>query len=205
MIRLRLQILLAAALLAASVGVCADSTDLPPCCTKELKPAAKTSDTSLYQLDSKWTTDEGKEIKLVTLGGRPQVVVMFFATCAYACPILVHDLKQIEAALPEEMRGKVGFTLVSFDTERDTVKALATYRKQHKLDSDWTLLRSTEDDILELAALLGVKYKKESSGQFAHSNLITVLNEKGEIIFQQAGLNNDPGAAVKALEKVSSR
>ncbi|MFO1488486.1 MAG: hypothetical protein U1F65_08410 [Verrucomicrobiota bacterium] len=44
-------------------------------------------------------------------------------------------------------------------------------------------------EVRELAALLGVNFRKDANGQFAHSNLITVLNAEGEIIFQQPGLN----------------
>src|SRR5262245_37699002 len=101
---------------------------------------------------------------------------MFFANCEYACPILVHDMKRIEAALPENLRANVGFVLVSFDGDRDTPVALAQYRKNHGLAANWTLLRGTPDDVLELGLLLGVKFKKDFRGQFAHSNVITVLD-----------------------------
>lgn len=126
----------------------------------------------------------------------------FFASCQAACPILIHDVKRIETALSENTRSNVGFTLVTIDTERDTPEALRAYRVRQQLpDGRWTLLRGTPDDTLELAALLGVKYKKESTGQFAHSNLITVLDSQGEIIHQQAGLNQDISATVKAIER----
>src|SRR5262245_60767301 len=101
---------------------------------------------------------------------------MFFAKCEYACPLLVHDMKRIEAALPEHVRSNVGFVLVSFDSDRDTPAALAEYRKNHELAANWTLLRGAPDDVLELGALLGVKFKKDARGQFAHSNVITVLD-----------------------------
>ena len=58
------------------------------------------------------------------------------------------------------------------------------------------------DDVLELAALLGVKYKEDSNGQFAHSNVITVLNAKGEIVHQQIGLNEDISETVQTLVKL---
>jgi protein SCO1/2 len=45
-----------------------------------------------------------------------------------------------------------------------------------------------ENSVLERAALLGVKYRSVSKTVFAHSNLITVLNKKGEIVHQQEGL-----------------
>jgi protein SCO1/2 len=35
----------------------------------------------------------------------------------------------------------------------------------------------------------GVNYRKDARGQYAHSNLITVLNAQGEIVAQESGLN----------------
>lgn len=174
----------------------------PSCCAKELGASEVVSDNSLYQLDSKWTTDASCQIKLNSLHGRPQIVTMFFANCQFACPILIHDMKRIESVLPENLRTNVGFILVSFDTERDTPAALAAYRKTHGLAANWTLLHGKPDDVLELGALLGVKFKKETGGQFAHSNVITVLDAKGEIVSQQIGLNRDPESTVVAVKKL---
>lgn len=55
----------------------------------------------------------------------------------------------------------------------------------------WTLLNGDESSILELAALLGVKYKKTSTLDYAHSNIITILNEEGKVAYQQVGLGTD--------------
>lgn len=175
----------------------------PSCCTQELTASTPLPDKSLYQINSSWTNDARVALQLISLRGRPQIVTMFFASCEFACPILVNDMQKIEAALPENERTNVGFVLVSFDTERDTPDVLASYRKNHNLNANWTLLRGAPDDVLELAALLGVKYKKDARGQFAHSNLITVLNAQGEIVFQQTGLNRNPSAAVAALQQSS--
>ena len=143
---------------------------------------------------------EGSGAGVICLSNEVQVVALFFASCQYACPVIVHDMKRMETALPENLRPRVGFTLVTFDTERDTPKALRAYRERQQLPADrWTLLRATPDDTLELAALLGVKYKREDTGQFAHSNLITVLNAEGEIVHQQIGLNQDIGDTMRHL------
>jgi protein SCO1/2 len=189
----------------ANAGLAADPvaplSSKPDCCAKELPAAAPLSDRSLYQLDSSWTNDAGAALKLATLGGRPQLVTMFFASCQFTCPILLSDMKRTEAALPDNVRTNVGFVLVTFDSERDTPEALAAYRKIHGLPSNWTLLRGAPDDVLELAALLGVKYKKDLRGQFAHSNVITVLDAGGETVRQIVGLNRDASEAVKAVEQ----
>jgi protein SCO1/2 len=55
--------------------------------------------------------------------------------------------------------------------------------------------------VLELAALLNVKFKKDAQGQFLHSNVLTLLNAKGEIVSQQVGLNSDHAEIIRsALE-----
>lgn len=192
-----------AAILLALVELTTSCTTAPresACCTTNLGPAATFTDKSLYQLDSTWTNDFSHPLQLGALRGRVQVVAMFFASCTYACPIIVHDLQRIEAALPKEIRGRTGFALITIDPERDTPAALHVYRATRKMPADrWTLLLGAPDDTLELAALLGVKFKREASGQFAHSNLITVLNEQGEIIHQLTGLNQDVGQTVKRI------
>lgn len=176
---------------------------LPPCCRPAL-PAGPPTDRSLYLLDSKWTSDVGREIQLGALRGRPQIVAMFFTQCEYACPILVSELKTIEAKLPPNVRAKVDFLLVSMDTKRDTVEALAAFRKKSDLAIErWTLLRGAAADVRELAALLGVNYAQDSRGQFSHTNLITLLNAEGEIVHQHTGLKQDPAALVAAIEKAA--
>jgi len=206
--------LLAALTLAVSAGCSmnpARSAAKSDCCKDGdepalAKPPGPLSDRSLYQLESTWTNDAAKPVRLAELRGRPQVVVMFFASCAYACPLLVNDLKRIEAALPGDVRDRTGFVLISFDTERDTPPALAAYRERQQLPRDrWTLLHGRPDDVLELAALLGVKYKQDARSQFSHSNIITVLNAEGEVVHQQVGLNQSINETVSAVQRLASR
>lgn len=171
------------------------------CCVEE-KPAAPLTDKSLYQLNSAWTNDAGNSVALTTLRGRPVLIAMFFASCEYACPVLVNDLKRLEAALPEDIRGNVQLVLVSFDTKRDTPPALRAFRERMSLGPNWTLLTSTPSSVQELAMLLGVKFKQDTRGQFAHSNLITVLNAEGEIVHQHAGLQGDISTAAKVVAQL---
>jgi protein SCO1 len=195
-------LLATASLFHASVTLAGTITNPPPCCAKPLKAAAPLPDASLYQIESTWITDKGDSIKLGSFAGRPHVITMFFSNCTYACPILANDMKKIEAALPAEFRSSVNFSLVSFDADRDTPAALAKFRKSRAILQSWTLLTATPDDILELAMLLGVKFKKEASSQFSHSNVITVLDARGQIVLQQNGLNNDPADIALTLKRL---
>ncbi len=168
-----------------------------PCC--EAMAHTPFSKNSLYQAEAAFADDTGRAFRLASLRGRPVVLNMFFASCGYACPLTVTDLRAIQDRLPAELRTEALFVLVSFDVARDTTEVLAKYRTQRGLDGQWMLLRGDDDSVRELAALLGVKYKQEADGMFAHSNLVTILNREGEIVHQRQGLKGGLEEAVTAL------
>lgn len=182
----------------ASAACCPPPTPAPSCCV-EVKPAAPLTARSLYQLDAKWTNDAGQPVQLASFRGQPVVIAMFFAQCNYACPVLVSDMQRLREAIPAADRAKVRFVLVTFDTARDTPAALKAFRERSSLDASWVLLRGEADQVQELAMLLGVKFKQEAGGQYAHSNLFTVLNAEGEITHQKNGLMGDVSEAAKAV------
>ena len=167
------------------------------CC--ETMAAAPFSRTSLYQLDATFTDDTGAPFALGRLRGRPVVLNMFFASCGYACPLQVTDMLALQGRLPAALRDRATFVLVSFDVARDTPAALAKYRAQRGLGSQWILLHGNDSSVRELAALLGVKFKQEADGAFSHSNLLTILNTEGEIVHQRQGLSGGLDQAAAAL------
>jgi len=171
--------------------------------SSEIPPGAFTK-TSLYQLESTWTTELEQPMQLGDLHGKARVVVMHYTSCEYACPILISQVNTIANALPPEVKDRVGFVTVTFDPERDTPKVLKTFSEKMNLEPPyWTLLHGAPDDVLELAVLLGVKYKKDSQGGFSHSNLITVLNKEGEIVHRHVGLHRPIAETIDAITRAA--
>jgi protein SCO1 len=145
-------------------------------------------DYSIYQVESNWHNQNATALNLSALVGRIQVVAMTYTSCEMSCPRIVAAMKEIE----KKANGQIGFVLVSIDPERDDVSTLAAYAtKMNLAKSNWNLLTGSSDDVLEIAALLGVRYQKMPDGEFAHSNIITVLNEEGVIVHQQNGIAVD--------------
>jgi protein SCO1/2 len=174
-----------------------------PACCQESKPAGELPDTSIFQLESEWRSQEGKTIRLAQFHGRPIVLAMMFTSCEYACPRILTDLKFIEKQLPTEYRNTVRFLLVSFDTKRDKPAVLKVYAKRNDLDlRRWTLLHGAENDVRELAAVLGVNYMLSESGGFSHSNLITVLDLEGRVLHRQNGLGTSPQPTLDAIGSI---
>lgn len=152
------------------------------------------SDLSIYNLPSQWTNQDGKDIELKSLKGNVLVMVMIYTSCKAACPRLVADMRSIETKLDKQTKKNVKLILVSIDPKTDTPERLKKFAIANKMNQDpWIFLRSTEDDTREFAAVLAVNYKKISPIDFTHSNIISVFNSEGELVFQQEGLgvNND--------------
>ena len=156
--------------------------------------------TSLLHLDDVWTDHRGAAVRLGDLRGHPTVVVLFYGTCISACPVLLRDAELIEAALPDDVRAATRFLMVTFDPERDTPERLAAYAAEKGFDRErWSFLTADDRAVRRLAAALGVRYRPDGQGGFAHTNLITVLGADGVPVARLEGLGLGPDAAVAAL------
>src|SRR5690606_28454446 len=101
--------------------------------------------------------------------------------------------------LPEDRRNDLGLVLVSIDPERDTAAMLRNFSQVHRLDDQWLLLRGAETDVRTLAAVFGIRYKQQQDGQFAHSNLVTLLDANGEVVYRHEGLGAAPTGLIAAI------
>ncbi len=175
------------------------------CCVSGSSKAG-IKDGSLYQLESQWTDQSGKEMCLSELKGKTRVIAMFYSGCTYACPMTINDMKRIESELPSDLRERVGFVLVSFDPVHDSPATLNKLAENQGLDGKrWTLLTGQDYDDRTLAAMLGVEFKKKANGDFIHSNQITVLGPAGEIVYKHFGVNRPISDVVEAIENCFSR
>jgi protein SCO1/2 len=156
--------------------------------TKLQRDGAAPSSGSVFNLDARWTTQDGANVTLGSFAGKPIVAAMGYTTCTDICPAIVIDMSWIEKHLPPDMTGRVRFAFFSFDSEADTPERLKLYAESHGLDlRHWTLLRANDDAARELAAALGVGYRPNGQGGFDHAAVISLLDEKGEIVVQQRG------------------
>lgn len=163
------------------------------------------TDESIYNVSSTWQNRYGHSVGLDSLRGKVQVLAMVYTSCEYACPRILADMKRIRDGLSAQVLKSTNFTIVSIDPERDTPKKLNQFAEENGLnDEHWTLLRGTDGDILELAALVGFKYKRISETDFTHSNLITVLNSDGEITYQRNKLTDTPTETITKIREIIS-
>src|SRR5699024_2325188 len=155
--------------------------------------AGEPTDASIYNVSSAWKTRYGNTIKLDSLRGKVQVVAMVYTYCEHACPRILADMERIEGALNQDALAKARFTIVSIDPARDSPQRRRHLTGDDQLsDNRWTLLTGDQGGILELAALLGFKYKRVSQTDFTHSKMITVLHKEREVTYQRNKLLDKP-------------
>ena len=195
---------LAAVLALAGCPAAPDEAAPPPAADPVAAPSPLPGD-SVYLLEGAFTDQDGRALTLAALRGRPRVVAMVFTHCAYACPRLTSDLQALEASLSPAAREATGFVLASFDHERDLPPRLAAYARERALaPGRWTLLHAGPDVVRELAAVLGVRYARQPSGAYGHSNRYVVLDADGRIVATVDGLEADPAPAREALERLAA-
>ena len=147
------------------------------------------ADTSVYGLDIAWRDQDDRTFSLASLRGSATVALMFYGTCQSACPVLVRDVLRVEAALSADARAHTRFVLVTSDPETDTPARLRALAEEKQLDlSRWTLLRASPDDVRTFATVLGVQFSRVGPSEFTHSNVITLLDARGEVSAQLEGL-----------------
>ena len=142
---------------------------------------------SIYQLGVTLTDQDGHAHGLDVYAGHPVLVTMFYGTCPATCPLIVETLRSIEQAAPPAQRAQLRVLLISIDPERDTVSALSELAKTRRIDaSRWTMARTDAAGVRKIAAVLNIQYRQLPNGEFNHSNIITAVSPKGEILKQSS-------------------
>jgi protein SCO1 len=165
----------------------------------QMEASGRPTALSLANLDSRWTTQDGEDLTLASLAGQPTVLAMGYTSCKDICPAIVADMMWIEKHLPAEGAGKVRFAFFSIDPAGDTPQRLKAYADDHGFGASWRLYHGDEDSVRELAAALGMGFRPDGQGGFDHAALVTLLDSKGEIVFQQSGARASSGDLLAKL------
>jgi protein SCO1/2 len=138
---------------------------------------------SIYPLSVALHDQRSRPIGIDTFRGHPVVISMFYGSCPTACPLIISNVKRIESSLPAATRADTRVLLVSFDPAHDTPSTLAFIAKGRELDeARWTLASGSDDDVRQVAAVLGVSYRARPEGGFVHDSVLTVLDRDGRVV-----------------------
>lgn len=156
---------------------------------------------SFYRLTPPLADQDGRPFELASLQGAPVLVSMFYSSCEMVCPVLFETIKQTVGSLPAAIGDRIRVLMVTFDPQRDTVAVLKETAQKHGCDKRWSLVRGSDSDVRQIAAALGVQYRRLASGEFNHSTSVLLLDGQGRIAMRSGSLGAVDPLLVSALRQ----
>jgi protein SCO1 len=136
--------------------------------------------------DLSFQDDEGREVRLGDVFGKPAILTLVYYTCDSICPFLLSGLSQAVPRLAMAKGKDYRIITVSFD-ETDTPQTMRAIRKNYigptepdASPGDWRLLTGNRESIAELTKAVGFRFRKVPSG-FDHPVVLIFLSPDGKI------------------------
>jgi protein SCO1/2 len=106
--------------------------------------------------DFRLTDQEGREVALADLRGRPVVLTFLYAACPDICPVTADKLRRTLDNLGGDA-ARVAVVAVSVDPERDDVAAARAFTDRHRLTGrNWHYLTGSAEQLAPVWAAYGV-------------------------------------------------
>ena len=177
------------------------SYTIPEFAHPKMRPIGTVQPFAFYNQEGKMVTDKNVATKVY-------VATFFFTTCTSVCPRLNNNLKPVYS----QFKNEPGFLILSFtcDPSTDSVSRLKWYADSIlKVDpAKWIFLTGNKDSLYAMARhsyMIDDPKNETQSGEtdFLHTQLIALVNKKGEVVKIYDGLKpseiNQMQAEIKKL------
>jgi protein SCO1/2 len=133
--------------------------------------------------DFQLTDQSGKAVKLADFRGAPVLMFFGFTHCSTACPVALHQLRQLERQHGAEL-GKTRIVIVSVDGERDSPAAMQTWLQP--LSAKFIGLTGPPARVQNIAAQFSAAFYKvpgASAAEYSmeHNSQIFLLDADGRL------------------------
>jgi protein SCO1 len=148
---------------------------------------------------------DGKNVTLKDTDGKVRLVYFYYASCPDVCQPTSYFLSKVQERLKEEkLFGKdTAILSITFDPVRDTPEKLKEFAALLNADTEgWYFLRGDEAYSIDLAAKWDIGVMKQPNGDIAHTNVIFLVDKKGQIrhYYNANNLDLDPNQIVKDMK-----
>jgi len=119
------------------------------------------------------------------------VLAMVYTHCPDICPMTTHNMHLVEQKLPDDLKDKVKFIVISFDPNRDTPAVLKKFAEIRDFSFDkWTLLSGDEQNTKEVMLKFGIKAipadsSYDADGELSynviHTDRISLIDQEGRL------------------------
>lgn len=133
----------------------------------------------------------GAPVSLDRFLGRPVLLTFAFAHCETACPLLVRDVLEAQAAIRETAPDPAAVPVVlvvTLDPWRDTPARLPAIAAGWGFGEDAYMLGGTETEVTAVLDAWGVRGERDiRTGDITHAPVIYVIDRTGRIAYAASG------------------
>lgn len=122
---------------------------------------------------------------------RITLMAMVYTHCPDICPMTTHNMQLVEQRLPDELKNKVKFVIISFDPNRDTPAELKKFAELRDINfNNWFLLSGDMNNTKEVMLKFDIKaipadstYDEdgELSYSIIHTDRISLIDKDGRL------------------------
>ena len=156
-------------------------------------------------IEPPFTDQDGQTLRLVDLAGQAVLLSYVYTSCPIQtmCPLTTKKMAQIQAALPEDLKGRVALVSITLDPKRDPPEALKGYGEFYGADfASWSFLTAGEDAIRASASCCNVTFSLEDNGMIGHNMNMVVLSPDGQIAHEYPGIDWKVPSVIATLRKL---
>ena len=155
------------------------------------------------------TAKVGETVRLYVGNGGPNLVSSFHAIGEIFDKVHIEGGSMINENVQTTLIPAGGAAIVEFKVEvpeTDTPSRMKTFAEANQMAGEqWLFLRSDVETTREFASVLAVNYKQISPIDFSHSNIISVFDRNGEMVFQQEGLDVAHTQTVRTIRDLADQ
>jgi protein SCO1/2 len=102
-----------------------------------------------YFTDTRLLDQDGREVRFYTdaLRGKIVLISFIYTSCTDICPVLMHNLSDVQNSLGDRFGRDVFFVSISVDPEDDTPEELKKYAQRFEAKPGWTFLTGPKKDV----------------------------------------------------------
>lgn len=128
----------------------------------------------------KLTDQDGRPFSTAQLRGRPWIADFIFTTCGSLCPIMSHQMAELQKQTP----GEVGLVSFTVDPEKDSPPVLKAYGEALHADfGRWHFLTGTPRQMADAEYAMKISVEPATANaQIVHSNKFLLVNGDGKVV-----------------------
>ena len=147
---------------------------------------------------------DGHEVSLASLKGKPLLFDFIYTTCPGPCLMLTARMKAIANDLGSALGSQVTFVSVTVDPEHDGPTALKAYARDQGADRvGWFFLTAPPADVDREMALFKLRRQRDANGGIDHVLEYFIVSRDGRLLKQYLATDANPAKIASDLREVA--